>query len=181
MVMVLAATVKAPWRWCRSRPSFSHWVFDSLRPNDKVLPRSRLWRPRSTSHPAADGLRKLLNTYARHSPSPQMGRRTGSCRAPLSLAFKCFNSLYGRLSFEAAALLSSAAIAGVQVFQFFIRAAQFRGRCFLARLWGRGGEGCWNLVRVGVAECPTTRERCLQPQGPSHVCVRIAPTWWALP
>jgi hypothetical protein len=41
MVMVLEATVKAPWLWCRSRPLSSHWVFDSLRPNDKVLPRSR--------------------------------------------------------------------------------------------------------------------------------------------
>ena len=49
------------------------------------------------------GPTQILNTYARHSPSPQMGRRTGSCRAPLSLAFRCFNSLYGRLSFEAAA------------------------------------------------------------------------------
>jgi hypothetical protein len=91
MVMVLAATVKAPWLWCRSRPFSSHSVFDSLRPIDKVRPRSRFWRPRSrfwrpygqppaatlhmvrralTSRPAAGGLRKRLNSCTRQPLRP---------------------------------------------------------------------------------------------------------------
>ena len=127
MVMVLAATVKAPWCWCRSRPSFSHWVFDSLRPNDKVLPRSRLWRPRSTSRPAADGLRKQLNLC-------------------VSLAIAS-NGKTNRL-------LSSAAIAGVQVFQFFIRAAQFRGRCALVERRYRWRSGVSILYTGGSVSRP---------------------------
>ena len=162
MVMVLAATVKAPWRWCRSRPSFSHWVFDSLRPNDKVLPRSRLWRPRSTSRPAADGLRKQLNTYARHSPSPQMGRRTGSCRAPLSLAFKCFNSLYGR----------SLHIGQVELQAHHERLPQYDDDQFMIELAALPDQdGVEEQSHVCVHQAPSC----------NHVCVRIAPSWWALP